>query len=103
MWRTMPLIAVTHLPIAFTLGPAIGLGAMAVAAVTSLPFASLYETGRRTIWAPALVHTATDAFELVGIPAALSTFSVSILAVGITVPLLALAVPRSFLTPVGAG
>lgn len=57
MWWTMPLIAATHLPIVLTLGPAIGLGAMLVAAVTSMPFGYLYETGRRTIWAPALVHT----------------------------------------------
>ena len=50
----MPLIAVTHIPIVVTLGPAVGLGAMAVAAVTSMPLAYLYETGRRTIWAPAV-------------------------------------------------
>ena len=68
MWWTMPLIAITHLPIVFTLGPAIGLTAMLVAAVTSIPFGYLYETGRHTIWAPALLHTAIDAFKLVVIP-----------------------------------
>lgn len=93
LW-TMPLIAASHLPIVFTVGPAVGLGAMAVAMVTSVPFSYLYETGRRTIWAPALVHTAVDSFKLVVIPtAALSTFSVLIIAVSLTVPLLALAVP----------
>jgi len=98
-WWTMPLIAATHLPIVITLGPATGLGAMAVAAVTSMPFAYLYETGRRSIWAPALVHTAIDAFKLVVIPAAaLSTFSLLIIVVSLTVPLLALAVPRRFLS-----
>ena len=51
-WWTMPLIAVTHVPIVATMGPAVGIGALAVAAVTSLPLAYLYETGRRTIWAP---------------------------------------------------
>jgi membrane protease YdiL (CAAX protease family) len=98
VWWTMPLLAATHLPIVLTLGPAIGAGAMAVAAVTSSPFAYLYETGRRSIWAPALVHTAIDTFKLVVIPAAaLVTFSVLIIVVSLTVPLLALAVPRRFL------
>jgi membrane protease YdiL (CAAX protease family) len=97
---TMPLLAITHVPIVLTLGPAVGLGAMAVAAVTSVPFAYLYETGRRTIWAPALVHTAIDTFKLVVIPAAaLPTFSVLIIVVSLTVPLLALAVPRRVLDP----
>ena len=94
-WWTMPLIALSHLPIVLTLGPAIGIGAMAVAAVTSIPLAHLYETGRGTIWAPAMVHTAIDSFKLVVIPAAaLSTFSLLIILVSLTVPLLALAAPR---------
>jgi membrane protease YdiL (CAAX protease family) len=98
MWWTMPLIAVTHVPIVFTLGPAVGVGAMAVAAVTSIPFGYLYETGRRSIWAPALVHTAIDTFKLVVIPAAaLATFSVLIIVFSLTVPLLALAIPRRLL------
>lgn len=93
---TMPLIAITHVPIVVTIGPAVGVGAMAVAAVTSIPLAYLYETGRRAIWAPAAVHTAIDTFKLVVIPAAaLPTFSVLIIVVSLTVPLLALAVPRS--------
>lgn len=96
---TMPLIAATHLPIVFTLGPAIGLGAMCVAAVTSIPFGYLYETGGRTIWAPALVHTAIDSFKLVVIPAAaLSTFPLLLTVVSLVVPLAALAVPRRLLT-----
>jgi membrane protease YdiL (CAAX protease family) len=95
LW-TMPLIAATHVPIVITVGPAVGAGAMAVAAVTSVPFAHLYEMGRRTIWAPALVHTAIDTFKLVVIPvAALSTFSVLIIVVSLTVPLLALVIRRS--------
>lgn len=99
---TMPLIAVSHLPIVFTLDPAVGVGAMAVSMVTSIPFSYLYETGGKTIWAPAIVHTAIDAFKLVIIPAAaLSTFSVLIIVVSLIVPLLALAVPRSLLTTSG--
>ncbi len=102
---TMPLIAAGHLPIVVTLGPALGLGAMLVAAVTSIPLGYLYETGGRSIWPPALVHTAIDAFKLVLIPAvALSTFSLLIIVVSLAVPLLVLAVPRHLLTatpPVG--
>jgi len=103
MWWTMPLIAATHLPIVFSLGPTIGIGAMVVAAVTSIPFGYLYETGRDTVWAPALLHTAIDSFKLVVIPAAaLATFPLLLTAVSILVPLLALAVPRRFLTAAAA-
>jgi membrane protease YdiL (CAAX protease family) len=95
---TMPLIAASHIPIVVTVGPAIGLGAMLVAAVTSIPLAYLYETGNRSIWPPALVHTAIDTFKLVLIPAvALSTFSLLIIVVSLTVPLLVLAAPRQLL------
>lgn len=76
---------------------------MAVAAVTSVPLAYLYETGRHSIWAPALVHTAIDTFTLVVIPpAALPTFLVLIIVVSLTVPLLALAAPRRVLDPATA-
>ena len=96
---TMPLVAAAHVPILVTLGPAVGVGAMVVAAVTSVPLAYLYETGRHTVWAPALVHTAIDTFKLVVLPAAaLPTFSVLIIAVSLTVPLLALVVPRPVLS-----
>jgi membrane protease YdiL (CAAX protease family) len=96
LW-TMPLIAATHLPIVLSLGPTIGLGAMVVAAITSLPLAYLYEVGRRTIWAPAIVHTAIDSFKLVVIPAGTAaTLSLLLIAVSIVVPLLALGVPRGW-------
>ena len=99
VWWTMPLIAVTHLPIVFTVDPVVGIGAMVVAAVTSIPFSYLYETGGRTVWAPALLHTAIDSFKLLVIPAAaVSTFSLLLVAVSIVVPLLVLAVPRRLLT-----
>jgi membrane protease YdiL (CAAX protease family) len=95
---SMPLIAVTHVPIAVAAGPVIGLGAMAVAATTAVPLAYLFETGRGTVWAPAIVHTAIDSFKLVVIPAAaLTTFSLLLVAVSLLVPLLALAVPRRVL------
>ncbi|MDD7939745.1 CPBP family intramembrane metalloprotease [Actinomycetospora lutea] len=95
---TMPLVAVTHVPILVTSGVAVGLGAMAVAATTSIPFAYVFETGRGTVWAPALLHTAIDAFKLVEIPAAgVPAFSLLLVGVSILVPLLALAVPRRVL------
>jgi membrane protease YdiL (CAAX protease family) len=104
VWWTMPLLAATHLPIVVRSGPAVGLAAMAVAAVTALPLAYLYETGRATIWAPAIVHTGIDSFKLVEIPAAaLMTFSLALAAISLTIPLLALAVPRRVLEASAAG
>jgi membrane protease YdiL (CAAX protease family) len=100
VWWTMPLIAPTHIPIVVTLGPMIGVGAMLVGAVTSLPLSYLYETGGSTIWAPAVVHSAIDSFKLFLIPAsAVTTFSLLLIAVSLLVPLLCLAVPRRFLLP----
>jgi membrane protease YdiL (CAAX protease family) len=95
---TMPLVATTHIPIIVNAGPTVGIGAMLVAAVTSAPFAYLYETGRNTIWAPALIHTAIDSFKLFVMPAsAVMTFSLLLIAVSLTVPLLALVVRRRVL------
>jgi len=63
---------------------------------TSVPFAYLWEMGRGTIWAPAMLHTAIDAFKLVVIPVgATLTFSLALAAVSVVVPLLVLAVPRT--------
>jgi hypothetical protein len=67
---------------------------MLVAAVTTLPLAHLYELGRGTIWAPALVHADIDGFKLVELPAAPTTFSLPLAAISLTVPLPALVVPR---------
>jgi membrane protease YdiL (CAAX protease family) len=99
VWLTMPLIAATHVPIAVTSGPLVGLGAMLVAAVTSLPFSYLFETGRHTVWAPAVLHTAVDSFKSSIIPAAATTtFSLLLIVVSLFVPLLCLTVPRRLLT-----
>ena len=65
---TMPLLAATHVPIVVTNGPLVGIGAMLVAAVTTIPLARLYEYGRCTVWAPAMLHTAIDTFKLVTLP-----------------------------------
>jgi membrane protease YdiL (CAAX protease family) len=97
---TMPLLAATHVPVLVTSGPAVGGAAMLVAAATTVPLAYLYETGRGTVWAPALVHTAIDSFKLVVVPsAAQPTYSLTLAAVALVVPLLALAVPRRVLAP----
>jgi membrane protease YdiL (CAAX protease family) len=94
VWLTMPLVAGAHVPILLSSGPAVGLGAMVVAAVTAVPFSCLYEEGRRTIWAPALLHTAIDSFKLVEIPAAdTRAFSLTLVAVSIVVPLVVLVLP----------
>ena len=96
LW-TMPLVALAHVPILITSGPVVGVAALTVAAVTSVPLAFLFDTGRSTIWAPAVVHTAIDSFKLVVIPAAaFTTFSLLVSAVSIVVPLLVLALPRKF-------
>jgi hypothetical protein len=78
-----------------TSGPAVGLGAMAVAAVTTVSLSRLYEEGGGTLWAPALVHAAIDSFKVVEIPAgATTTFSLLLVAVSTAVPLLVLLLPR---------
>lgn len=98
---TMPLIAATHIPIIASSGLTVGVAAMFVAAITSLPFAHLYELGRNTIWAPALVHTAIDSFKIVDVPdASRLTFSLALSLVSCTVPLLALAVRRDSTTTI---
>jgi membrane protease YdiL (CAAX protease family) len=94
LW-TMPLVALAHVPIVITSGPLVGAAALAVAAVTSFPLAYLFDMGRSTIWAPAVLHTAIDSFKLVIVPAAtLTTFSLLLSAISIVVPLLVLVVPR---------
>jgi membrane protease YdiL (CAAX protease family) len=90
---TMPLLAATHIPVVLTSGLSVGTAAMLVAAITSLPLAHLYELGRNTLWAPAVLHTAIDSFKLVTIPDdARQVFSLTLAAASLTIPLLALAV-----------
>jgi membrane protease YdiL (CAAX protease family) len=103
VWRSMPFIAAAHVPIVLTVGPVVGLGAMLVAAVTTVPFSYLYEWGRRTLWAPALVHTAIDSFKIVDVPAGTTTaFSLSLIAVSLAAPLLVFALPRGLRPPIAA-
>ena len=87
----MPFVALAHVPIFFRSGPVVAIGALAVAAVTSVPLSALYLRGNRTIWAPALVHTAIDSFKLVIIPAAaLQSFSLLLVIFSLVGPLVVL-------------
>jgi membrane protease YdiL (CAAX protease family) len=88
LW-TMPLVAALHVPILVTSGFAVGLAALTVAAVTAVPLARLFDAGRGTLWAPAIVHTAIDSFKLVVVPAAaLTAFSLLLAALSVVLPLL---------------
>ncbi len=86
---TMPLLAVTHVPILITHGPAVGSLAIVVAAVTCLPFAYLWERGGKTIWAAAMLHASIDAFKVLEVPTGDEAvmFSVSLGLVSLVVPL----------------
>jgi len=99
MRRTIPLIAITHVPIVITNGPAVGLFAIAVAAVTCLPFGYLWERGGQTIWAAAMLHASIDAFKLFEVPGGEAgvVFSISLALVSIVVPLSVLVVGDRFL------
>jgi len=91
---TMPLIALTHVPIAIEGGIGVGVAAVTVAAVTCIPLAHLYELGRQTIWACALVHAAIDAFKLIDDPARYAGLSVAIAGAALVCPFAALAWKR---------
>ena len=98
-WRavllSMPLLALTHVPIVLNSGLLVGIVAMVVAAVTTLPFAYLYELGGRTIWAPALVHAAIDIFRALTVaPADTVVFSLYVSALALVVPLVAFPLGR---------
>lgn len=88
---TMPLVAATHVPVVVTSGLTVGVAAMLVAALTTLPLAHLFELGRNTVWAPAVLHTGIDSFKLVVIPSeARQVFSLTLATISLAIPLLAL-------------
>jgi membrane protease YdiL (CAAX protease family) len=62
--RTVPLIALTHVPIIVGEGLAVGSLAVLSAAVTCLPLAYLYDRGARTVWPPAIVHGLIGTWQL---------------------------------------
>lgn len=59
------LHAAAHLPILASVGVVVGVSAVLVAVATFFPYAYLYERGRNTVWAPALVHFTSDTIKLV--------------------------------------
>jgi membrane protease YdiL (CAAX protease family) len=68
-WRAVALgmvvHAASHLPILATAGVAVWAAASVVALASFPPLAYLFERGRNTLWAAALVHAAIDALKLV--------------------------------------
>lgn len=62
--KSVPLIALTHVPIVLTNGFAIGVLATITAGVTCLPFAYLWERGGQTVWAAALLHGLIGTWQL---------------------------------------
>jgi membrane protease YdiL (CAAX protease family) len=97
---SMPLIAATHIPIVVVSGPAIGVGAMLVAAVTSIALSRLYTMGGGNLWAPGLLHAAIDSFKLVVLPAAsVPIYPYLIIGFSLVVPLLVLLVPAPHAGP----
>jgi len=93
---SMPLLAITHIPIVINSGLVVGVLAMIVAAVTTLPLAFLYERGGATVWAPALVHAAIDSFRVVSVPAAATTtFSLFVIGLALVVPMLVFPLDRA--------
>ena len=62
--KSVPLIALTHVPIVLTNRLTVGLLATLTAAVTCLPFSYLWERGGGTIWAPALLHGLIGTWQL---------------------------------------
>jgi len=89
--RTIPLLALTHVPIMVNTG--VGVGALAVvsAAVTCLPLALLWERGGRTIWAPALLHGLIGTWQLFDRDSYGTEFGLVIVGTSILVPLAACA------------
>lgn len=59
-WLAVLLFSLSHLPILWNQGLLVGGMAVTLSIASSFPFAHLYEQGRKTIWAPALVHGAVD-------------------------------------------
>jgi membrane protease YdiL (CAAX protease family) len=59
------LHAAAHLPILAIAGVVVGLSAVLVSVVTFPPYAYLFERGRNTVWAPAVLHFASDTIKLV--------------------------------------
>jgi membrane protease YdiL (CAAX protease family) len=85
--KTVPLIALTHVPVAGSNGLTVGLLAMLTAAVTCLPLGYLWERGGGTVWGPALLHGLIGSWQLFERTYPVQ-FSVVVLVASISVPML---------------
>ena len=89
-WRavllSMPLIALTHVPLLVTSGAVVGGVALLSALITCLPLSYLWERGGRTVWAPAIVHGLIGSWQIFERSYPL-TFSLVVLGTSIVVPL----------------
>ena len=95
-WRAMVPFAAAHAWLFLLMPAPVAAAATGLAVLTSFPLARLYEAGGRTIWAPALVHTAINAVKLVDLngPGA-GMFAAAWMACSALVPFLAFAEPAS--------
>jgi membrane protease YdiL (CAAX protease family) len=59
-WLSVLFFSFAHIPIILSQGILIGGTATLLAIVISFPFAFLFEKGKNTIWAPAIIHFAVD-------------------------------------------
>lgn len=63
-WRAATVsaapFAAAHIFTFFTMEPLVALAALLLSIALSFPYARLYELGGRTIWAPSLLHAATQ-------------------------------------------
>jgi hypothetical protein len=64
----MLVFVAAHLYLFASLEPAVALASTLLAAATAYPLAWLFELGRRTVWAPAILHTGIHAIKLVRLP-----------------------------------
>jgi membrane protease YdiL (CAAX protease family) len=90
---TIPFIALTHVPIIASNGWLVGALALLTAAVTCVPLAYLWDHGPATVWAPAIVHGMVGAWQLFDRTYPV-TFSVVVMVVTLTVPLLVFPIGR---------
>jgi membrane protease YdiL (CAAX protease family) len=95
---SMPLIALTHVPIIIANGWLVGALAVTTAAVTCAPLSYLYERGGRTVWVPAVVHGSIGTWQIFERTYPIQ-FKMIILLASIFVPQLALGFSDRFFDP----
>lgn len=97
VWLSMIPFVAAHILLFFTLPLPIASMSLLLAVVSSIPLAYLYEQGNRTIWAPAIVHTAIESIKLVIFPEAYYlSAALTFIAASAVIPFFAFAVPKKF-------